>query len=124
VKRAGLFAWLGALGPPFAWATQHIAGYAVGLSDCPDGTQGPGWSVPVDVLTIIIGGTTAAVTVLCGLTAVAAWRATRDAEEDDAPPAGRIYFLAMIGMTIAPLFLVMILLSSAGAINAVGCTQS
>jgi hypothetical protein len=96
----------------------------VGLSDCPDGTRGPGWNVPVDTLTIVIGGTTATVTVLCGLTAFFAWRATREAEEDDAPPAGRIYFLAMIGMTIAPLFLVMILLSSAGAINAVGCTQA
>jgi hypothetical protein len=56
--------------------------------------------------------------------AVAAWRATRDADESDAPPAGRIHFLSMIGMTIAPLFLAIILMSSAGAIAAVGCTQS
>jgi hypothetical protein len=124
VRRAGLFAWLGVLGPPFVWAFQHIAGYAVGLADCPDNTRGPGWSVPVDALTIAIGGVTAVAAVLCGLAAVAAWRATRGIDESDAPPAGRIHFLALIGMTITPLFFAMIAMSSAGAIAMTGCTQS
>jgi hypothetical protein len=124
VRRAGLFAWLGALGPPFAWAFQHVAGYSVGLADCPDNTPGPGWSVPVDGLTIVIGGAAALIAALCGAAAVGAYRATRSAEEDDAPPAGRIHFLALIGMTITPLFLAMIVMSSAGAIAATGCTQS
>jgi hypothetical protein len=124
VRRAGLFAWLGVLGPPFAWAVQHIAGYSVGLADCPDNARGPGWSVPVDALTIAIGGATALVAALCGVAAVTAWRTTRDADESDAPPAGRIHFLAVIGMTITPLFLAMIAMSSAGAIVMNGCTQS
>jgi hypothetical protein len=124
MRRPGLLAWLGVLGPPFAWAVQHVAGFAVGLADCPDNTRGPGWTVPVDAVTVALGAAMAAVTVLCGVAAVAAWRATRDAEESDAPPAGRIHFLAMIGMTITPLFLAMIAMSSAGAIVAHGCTQS
>ena len=61
---------------------------------------------------------------LCGLAAVAAWRATRDDDDDDAPPAGRTHFLAVIGMTITPLFLAMIVMSSAGAIVFRGCVQS
>jgi hypothetical protein len=124
MRRAALLAWLGVLGPPFAWALQHVAGFTVGLADCPDNTRGPGWNVPVDVLTIALGAATVTVAALCGIAAVAAWRATRDVEESDAPPAGRIHFLAMIGMTITPLFLAMIAMSSAGAIAAVGCTQS
>ena len=124
MRRAGLFAWLGALGPPFAWTLQHVAGISVGLAHCPDNTRGPGWSVPVDGLAIAIGAVAAIVTALCGLAALAAWRAARDAEESDAPPAGRIHFLAMIGMTITPLFLAMIAMSSAGAIAAHGCTQA
>jgi hypothetical protein len=124
MRRAGLFAWLGVLGPPFAWALQHVAGFSVGLAECPDNTRGPGWSVPVDALTIVIGGAAAIVALLCGAAAFAAWRAAGDADESDAPPAGRIHFLAMIGMTITPLFLAMILMSSAGAIAASGCTQS
>jgi hypothetical protein len=124
MKRAGLFAWFSVLGPPFAWALQHVAGFSVGLADCPDNTRGPGWSVPVDALSIAIGGATAIVALLGGVAAVAAFRAARDADESDAPPAGRIHFLAMIGMTITPLFLAMIAMSTAGAVFATGCTQS
>ena len=124
MRRAGLYAWLGVLGPPFAWALQHVAGFSVGLADCPDNAPGPGWSVPVDALTIAIGAVAAVVAALCGAAAVAALRATRDAADDDAPPAGRIHFLALIGITITPLFLAMIAMSSAGAVAATGCTQS
>jgi hypothetical protein len=126
VRRPGssALAWIGALGPPFFWAGQHVAGYALGLADCPDNTPGPGWNVPVNALTIVVGGMAAAATVLCGLSAVVAWRATREAEEDEAPPAGRNHFLSVIGMTITPLFRAMILMSSAGAIVAQGCVQS
>jgi heme/copper-type cytochrome/quinol oxidase subunit 2 len=120
----GLLAWAGALGPPFAWAAQHIGGYAVGLADCPDGTAGPGWSVPVDAWTIVIGGATALVAAACGVAAMTAYRATREADDSDAPPAGRNHFLAIIGMTITPLFLFMIVMSSAGAIVANDCRQS
>ena len=121
---AGTLAWLGALGPPFVWAAQHVAGFALGLADCPDNTAGPGWNVPVNTLAIVVGGVAATLAVLCGLAAVAAWRATREADDSDAPPAGRTHFLSVIGMTITPLFLAMILLSSAGAIVAQGCVQS
>jgi len=124
VRRAGLFAWLGALGPPFAWAGQHIAGYVTGLSQCPDNTVGPGWATPVDPLTVIIGGTAVTIAVVCGLAAVLAWRATRENDDSDAPPAGRVHFLAVIGMTITPLFVAMIVMSSAGALWFSGCVQS
>ena len=117
-------AWVGALGPPCVWAAQHIAGYGVALADCPDNTTGPGWNVPVDTITIIIGATAAALTLLCGAGAWAAWRATREADDDAAPPAGRIHFLAVIGLTITPLFFAMVVMSSAGAIALQECVQS
>jgi hypothetical protein len=117
-------AWVGALGPPFVWAAQHITGYAVALSDCPDNRVGPGWNVPVDTVTIIIGATAAALTLLCGVGAFIAWRATREADDDDAPPAGRVHFLSVIGLLITPLFFAMIVMSSAGAIAFQECVQS
>jgi ubiquinol-cytochrome c reductase cytochrome c subunit len=124
VTRAGRYAWFAVLGPPFAWAVQHVTGYALGLADCPDNTRGPGWSVPVDGVTIAIGAVAALVAAAGGMAAVAAYRATRDADDDDAPPAGRIHFLSLIGMTITPLFLAMIVMSSAGAVAASGCAQA
>ena len=124
MRRAGLFAWFSVLGPPFAWALQHVAGFSVGLADCPDNTRGPGWSVPVDGLSIAIGAVTAFIVVLGGVAAVAAYRAARDADESDAPPAGRIHFLATVGVTLAPLFLCIIVLNGIGAILLTNCHQS
>jgi hypothetical protein len=117
-------AWAGALGPPFAWAAQHITGYTIGLADCPDGTVGPGWKVPVDPLTIVVSGVAALFAIAGGLAAFAAWRMSREADESDAPPAGLVHFLSVIGLTITPLFLAMIVMSAAGAILADGCQQS
>jgi hypothetical protein len=122
--RAGALAWAGALGPPAAWIVQHIAGWSIGLADCPDNTAGPGWNVPVDALTIAVGGTTALIVLACQVASVLAWRATRESDDDDAPPSGRIHFLAVIGMTIGPLFLAIIVMSSAGALVFHGCVQS
>jgi hypothetical protein len=117
-------AWFGVLGPPAAWAIQHVAGFGLALAQCPDNAAGPGWTVPVDTATIVIGAVAATVTVACGAAALLAWRATRDADDDDAPPAGRVHFLAVIGMTVTPLFLAMIVMSSAGAVALPECVQS
>jgi ubiquinol-cytochrome c reductase cytochrome c subunit len=122
--RPTTLATVGAFLPPAAWAAQHVAGLAVGLADCPDNTAGPGWSVPVDGATIAIGGVAAALALCGGFAALTAWRATRDADDDDAPPAGRVHFLSVIGLTITPLFLAMILMSSAGAVAFNGCAQA
>lgn len=119
-----LLAWIGVLFPPFAWAGQHIAGYATGLARCPDNARGEGWNVPVDTVTIAIGATAAALVLVGGASALVAWLASRDADEDDAPPAGRIHFLSAVGLTITPLFLAMVVMSSAGAIVANGCHQA
>ena len=124
MRRPALLAWIGAFGAPFAWAGQHVAGFAVALARCPDNTQGPGWNVPVHAVTLVIGIVAAAFALLSGAGAFSAWRATREAEEDDAPPAGRVHFLAVIGLTITPLFLAMIVMSSAGAIAFQECVQS
>jgi hypothetical protein len=124
MNRPALLAWVGVFGPPFAWAGQHIAGFAVALSRCPDNTRGPGWNVPVNTVTLILGITAATVALLSGASAFAAWRATRENDDDEAPPAGRVHFLSVIGITITPLFFAMIVMSSAGAIVFTECVQS
>jgi hypothetical protein len=124
MRRASLLAWVGVLGSPFAWASQHIAGYLLALSRCPDNTQGPGWNVPVNTVTLILGIAAATVALLSGGSAFFAWRTTRENDDDDAPPAGRVHFLSVIGLTIAPLFFAIIVMSSPGAIVFKECVQS
>jgi hypothetical protein len=124
MRRPGLLAWLGVFLPPAAWITQHIVGWGSGLAACPDDRTGAGSSVPVDGIALGLGGAAAALILAGGAASLLAWRATRDSDDDDAPPAGRIHFLSVIGLTICPLFLAIVLMSSTGAIVANGCTQS
>jgi hypothetical protein len=116
--------WFGLFGAPAAWALLHVAGLQMQFATCHDNAAGPGFHFDVDAWTLAITIVAAAVAVLAGLAAVTAFRATRDAEEDDPPPAGRIHFLAVIGMTITPLFLAMILMAGLGEVFLPSCVQS
>jgi hypothetical protein len=116
MKRAGLLAWVGVVLPPWAWAAQHGFGWVTGTAACPDNRTGAGLSVPVNGITIVLAGAAVALILLGGVSSFFAWRATRENDDSDAPPAGRIHFLSVIGLTISPLFLAIVLMSSAGAI--------
>lgn len=124
MTRPALLMWLGLFAAPAAWAVQHVSGIELQYAACHDNTAGPGFAIHVDGWTLAVTLTAAAISVLGGLAAVGAWRATRDAEDDDAPPAGRIHFFAVIGMTTTPLFLAMILMSGLGEVFLPSCLQS
>ena len=64
----------------------------------------------------------ATIAVLAGCSAIAVFRATRDVGED--PPGSRIHFLSIVGMTIAPLFVAIILMSGVGSVVLTNCHQS
>ena len=124
MKRAALLVWFGVFAAPAAWALQHVTGIELQYASCHDNAPGPGFDFNVDAWTLVITLAAAAIAVAGGLASVAAWRATREAEEDDAPPAGRIHFLSVIGMTITPLFLAIILMSGLGVVFLPSCVQS
>lgn len=114
--------WLGVLGAPAAWTVQHIAGYALTEARCQEASALGGWSVNMDAWTIAVTAC-AAVVALASMTAAGVtFRATRGAESE--PPRARIHFLAVIGITIGPLFLAMILMSGLGAVFLPQCVQS
>ena len=48
--------------------------------------------------------------------------ATRGVSESGPPPEGRLHFLAIVGMAIAPIFLLIIVLAGVGG-TALGCGQ-
>jgi heme/copper-type cytochrome/quinol oxidase subunit 2 len=117
-----LLQWFGVFGAPFAWAVQHVAGFALTLAACDP--AGRTWSVAVDGVTTAITIVAAAVALVAGAAATASWAQTRGADEDDPPPDGRRYFLALIGIAIAPLFLAMILMNGSGVLDLPECRQS
>ena len=115
----GLRLWFGVLGAPFAWTLQHVAGLGLTLAACD--AAGRRWGIPVDAWTIVVTAAGAAVAVLACLSSIQVFRATREA--GDEPPAGRVHFLAVIGLTISPLFLAIILMSGLGSVFLDNCHQ-
>jgi hypothetical protein len=111
--------WFGLLGAPFAWVAQFVFGYAITEAGCDPG--GRRYGIPIDGWTTAATAAAAVVAVLAGLAALATFRATSDAGSE--PPAGRVHFLATVGMTISVLFLFIILMGGLGAIALENCRQ-
>jgi hypothetical protein len=123
-KRADLLMWMGLFAAPAAWAVQDLTGIWLEIVRCHDNTPGAAAGLPVDGITVVVSAV-AAVVAIAGLgAAILAWRATRDADDSDPPPSGRIHFLAVIGITISPLFIAMILMSGTGGTVISECVQS
>jgi hypothetical protein len=111
--------WYGVLGAPSAWVLQHLAGFGLAETACSVGGL-PGLSL--DAWTTVITAICLAVAAGGGIASVAAFRATRD--KGDAPPAGRVHFLAILGMAITPLFMAIMVFSGVGVDVLAECRQS
>lgn len=106
---------------PAAWGLQHWIGFSINQARC----NGPGRAAaPVDAVTL--GALIFAFVVsLLGLgAAFAAYRATKEIPEQGPPPGGRVHFMAVIGMSITPLFMCIFLMSGIGTFFLDVCRQS
>jgi hypothetical protein len=112
-----LLMWLGLLAAPMAWTAQHVAGIGLTLADC--AAVGP---VRLSTWTVIVSALAVATAATGLAAAVATLRRTRDAGPE--PPGSRIHFLAIVALTVTPLLLAIMLMSSIGDLSALGCRQS
>ncbi len=114
--------WYAVLGAPTAWALQFWVGYWAAEARC----ERPGAHVAVDISTwtIVTGALALAMAVGALATAITLFRRTADTESKGPPPRGRVRFLAVVGMTVAPLFIAMIVMTSSGVLVLMPCTQS
>jgi hypothetical protein len=103
-------------GAPAAWTAQHLTGYTLTVATCRQAG-----ALDMDAWTIAVTAAAAVIAIAAIAAAVVTFRATRGAEE---PPDARIHFLAVIGITIGPLFLAMIVMSGLGATLLPRCVQS
>lgn len=124
IRRAPLAArmWFGLAGAPLAWAAQHVAGVMFTQADCANSTKTGGF--PFDRWAIVMTAVTATLALLALLCALDVRAETGDADYHSAPPQGRTNFLATIGTAVAPLFLILILMSGIAAVLMVACQQS
>ncbi len=110
--------WFGLLAAPAAWGSMHVFG--IGLTQAACYEAGTRWDVPVDLWTAIATSLAALLALAGLLTSIRVARTTTDAP----PPEGRRHFLAIVGVTISPLFLFMILMGGIGAIVLQNCHQA
>jgi hypothetical protein len=126
LPRDSVLVWFGLLGAPFAWVGQFLVG--LGMTEAACGDDGMHRSLAVNGVTAAATALGAVITVLAVLTALkvrrdmSPVRGVGGAEEP--PPRGRVYFLATLGVVIAPVFLFMMLMSGIGAIALPECHQS
>lgn len=114
--------WFGVLGAPGAWALQFGLSYWLTEAHC--GATGTDWGLGLDAWVIVFTVVAVVIALGAGLTAAYLYRATDEAGHDTAPPAGRIHFLATVGIAITPLFLAIIVMNGVGATILTNCQQS
>jgi hypothetical protein len=110
--------WFGLLGAPSAWVVQFLISYWFSETAC----AGPRRAAPVDTATAIATGLAIAVAVAAGLSGLAVMQATKG--QGDAPPPGRVHMLGIVGLTISPLFLMIIIFNGIGVLVLPECVQS
>lgn len=112
--------WFGVLGGPLAWAAQFVAGYAFGLAECDQPVTR--WQLPIHAWEIALAAAGAAIAVGAEIVAVRTFLSTQDAGSE--PPAGRVHFLSIVGMTVNMLALAIIVMTGIGAPLLNVCQQS
>ena len=116
-----LLMWAGILGAPAVWASQHVFGFGVTQAGCSVGSRA--WDVPIDTWTAVATAVAGALALGALVASALTYRAVHDADIDDPPPKGRIYFISICGIVISPLFLAIILMSGIGTLILPNCQQ-
>jgi hypothetical protein len=118
-RPSNLLVWFGVLGGATAWVGQFLASLAFGWARClPPG----GRSVAFHGLAVGFAAAGAAIIVAAELVSLRIFRATRGTGNH--PPAGRIHFLSVIGLTVNPLVLAIVVMSGVGSAILSLCAQA
>lgn len=118
MRRQNLIVWFAVLGGATASAAQFVFGVQLGLARCePPATRFP---LPLDTWAIALAAAAAVVVLAAQIASIAMFRATRDAEGR----AERIHFLAVVGLTVNPLLLALVVMDGVGVPVLTICQQS
>jgi len=108
--------WTGILAAPAGWIITFMVGLWFTFAQCTSATK---VMLPVEAWTIVATAVGACLAVLGFTAALTTWRIATHEDGDAAeapPPRSRIHFMAVVGLTISPLLLAIILMSGIGAV--------
>jgi hypothetical protein len=123
--RLNRLVWFAVLGGPAAWALQFLFAMQFALARCesPDAR----FQFPVHAISATLGAVGVLIGVLAELAAIAVFRATRDEQstrQRSRIEAGRLHFLAAVGITVNPLTSTICLMVALGVPLLGLCQQS
>jgi hypothetical protein len=122
--------WFGVLGGPLSWSVQFITNLWFTFAQCsPAGRwQLPlrGWQIGLSVAALAVGGAALAVSVLLyrRTSRIKGMTETVRRGFGGAPPLARVHFLSVVGLTVNPLALIIIIMTGIGAPLLTVCVQS
>ena len=114
--------WLGLVAAPLMWAAQHVVGFGVGVAACSAGGQG--WHLDYDVWQYVLLSLACLVFLVAESSAALVFVRTRAAEDDTAPPFGRLHFFATAALVANVLFVLAPLLDGIAGAASILCRQS
>jgi hypothetical protein len=122
LRRLSMLQWFGFLAGGIVWFTSFLAGAGTSQAAC--NPAGRRWGIPADTVQLALMVTALALVLSAQVAAVAVFRATRNVEEQDPPPEGRLHFFSIGAMFGNTLFLMIIVLSEVATIVDRLCHQA
>jgi hypothetical protein len=122
LRRLSFLQWFGLLAGGSIWFASFLAG--TGLSQAVCNPASGRWGIPHDTVQIALMAFGATILVAAELASIAVFRATRDVEEQDPPPHGRLHFFASAAIVSNLIFLVIVLLTGIATIVDRTCHQA
>jgi hypothetical protein len=122
IRRLSVLQWSGLLGGGTIWFTEFLAG--VGTSEAACNPAGRRWGVPLDTVQLGLMAFALAAVAAAGLASLAVFRATRNVDEEDPPPEGRLHFFATAALLGNAVFFMIILLTGIATTIDRACHQA
>jgi hypothetical protein len=114
VRRLSILQWFGFVAGGGTWFASFLAGTGTSQAVCNPASAR--WRIPHDDVELALTAFAAAVVLCAELAAIAVFRATRQVEEEEDPPQGRLRFFALAAIGGNAIFLVIILLTGIATI--------
>jgi hypothetical protein len=122
LRRLSVLQWFGFLAGGMVWFASFLAGAGTSQAVCNPASGR--WGIPQDTVQLALMAAAIVLVLSAQLAAVAVFRATRDVEEQAAPPEGRLHFFSIGAMFGNTIFLVIIVLSEVATIVDRACHQA
>jgi hypothetical protein len=122
LRRLSVLQWFGFLAGGVTWWAAFLSGVGTTIAVCNPASGR--WGIPHDTVQLVLMSVAVVLILSAQAAAIVVFRATRNVEEADPPPEGRLHLFSIGALLGNTLFLVIILLSEIAAVVDRACHQA